>query len=69
MTIFKTIWDNISTIKGQRNMLAIALIATIFFLRGCDGDTMDIDNFKNEQKIHLKCDSTTGTERHGEYLW
>jgi hypothetical protein len=68
MTILKTIWDNISTIKGQRNILALALIAVIFFLRGCDGSS-DIDVFKYEQNIAALQDSVrTYENKYGDAI-
>ena len=61
--------DYLQEPKGQRNILAIALIAAIIFLRGCGGgDT--IDTFKYEQNIAALNDSVrTYKAKNGDLVY
>jgi len=57
MKILTTILDYIKTPKGQRNVLVVALILAIIFLRGCGSGASDIEVLKYEQNITALQDS------------
>jgi hypothetical protein len=57
METLKKIWDYLSTPKGQRNTLIVALIICILYFRGCGSGTSPIDTLQYEQNIAALQDS------------
>lgn len=63
-----TIFEILKSPKAQRNILAVALVAAIIFLRGCGGGS-SIDEYKYEQNISSLQDSVRTYEtKNGELV-
>lgn len=70
MQILTIILDYIKTPKGQRNVLLVALILAIIFLRGCGNGVSDVDVVKYEQNIAALQDSVRTYEtKNGDLVY